>query len=92
MHQDVRNLTDVEGHDRKRDQHIGTGHERYDQFGEAGDAADAAKDDDAGQYRDTQPDSDLRDAECGFDCAGDRVRLHRVEDEAEGQDQADGKD
>ena len=81
-------LAEVHDQDDDGEQQVDAGHERHDHLGHLGDLADAAEDDDAGQRRDDEAGHQRRQAERALDGAGDRVGLHRVEDEAEGDDQA----
>ncbi len=82
-------LAEVHDHHDDGEQQVDAGHERHDDLGHLGDLANAAEDDDAGQRRDGESGHQRRQAERAFDGAGDRVGLHRVEDEAEGDDQRD---
>ena len=75
-----------------RHEQVGARHERDDDLGDAGDLLQAAEDDDPRQGSDHDPDHELGCPEGALHGVGDRVRLDGVEDQAEGEDQADRED
>jgi hypothetical protein len=84
-----RHLGDMGNQHIDRDQQIGDRHERHDIFGDAGDGADAAEDHDRREDGKRDADIELVEAEGALHRIGDRIGLHRVEDEAEDEDQAE---
>ena len=90
--EDTRQLADVHEHHEQRHQDIGDRHEGHHQLGKAGDAANAAEDDETGEHHQGQTAHPVRDAEGDVHGQADGVGLHRVEHQTEGQQQAEGED
>jgi hypothetical protein len=73
----------------ERHQQIDHRHEGHDDFGDAGDLLDAAENDHAGQRRQRNANPQLVETKGALERIGDGIGLDGVEDETEGQDQAD---
>ncbi|MNY44155.1 hypothetical protein D3C86_1791590 [compost metagenome] len=82
-------LAEVHQDHRHGHQQVGHRHERHRQLGEARDGTQAAEDDQPGKQHHCHPGDPGVDTEGALHGAADGVGLHRVEHEAEGDDQED---
>ena len=87
--QNARDFGNVHGHHAQRQEYVGAGHERHDKLSEANDLAQTAKDDNAGKSRDDHADTQLGRTKGALHGIGNGVGLYGVENQAEGDNQAD---
>ena len=85
-------IGDVQNHDEQRHDDIEPGHSGNDLFRDPRDGFDPAEDDDARKTADDKAGDEFGNGKGFLHRDGDRVCLHRREDQAEADDEADRKD